>query len=56
MEAFIKNSPENSVFHSPFKNYQVVKVAFIQQQKLTEQANLIISNHVLVLIKNPIVF
>jgi uncharacterized protein (DUF885 family) len=56
VEAFIKNSPENSVFHSPFKNYQVVKVAFIQQQKLTEQANLIITNHVLVLIKNPIVF
>lgn len=29
VEAFIKSSPEDSVFHSPFKNHQFVKVALI---------------------------
>ena len=46
MKAFIKNTPEDSVFYAPFKNYKDANVDLIQKQKLTEHASLIVAEHV----------
>ncbi len=46
VKAFIKNSPEDSVFYAPFKNYKDANVDLIQKQKLTEHASLIVAEHV----------
>jgi uncharacterized protein (DUF885 family) len=46
VKAFIHDSPEDSVYYSPFHDLLANSVDPIQQQELTEQASKIISNHV----------
>jgi uncharacterized protein (DUF885 family) len=46
VKAFIHDSPEDSIFYTPFQNLQGANVDSIQQQKLRDQASLIIANQV----------
>ncbi|PKG97933.1 DUF885 family protein [Paraglaciecola sp. MB-3u-78] len=46
VKAFIHDSPEDSIFYTPFQNLQGANVDSIQQQKLGEQASLIIANQI----------
>jgi uncharacterized protein (DUF885 family) len=46
VKAFINDSPEDSIFYAPFQNFQGSNVDPIQQQKLRDQASLIITNQV----------
>jgi uncharacterized protein (DUF885 family) len=46
VKAFIHDSPEDSIFYTPFQNLQGANVDPIQQQKLRDQASLIIANQV----------
>jgi uncharacterized protein (DUF885 family) len=46
VRAFIHDSPEDSIYYAPFHDLLAASVNPIQHQKLTEQAEKIISNHV----------
>jgi uncharacterized protein (DUF885 family) len=46
VKAFIHDSAEDSLFYTPFNDFQGVNVDLKQQQKLREQANIIINNQV----------
>ena len=46
VKAFIHDSAEDSVFYTPFNNFQGASVDSIQQQKLRKQANFVITNRV----------
>jgi uncharacterized protein (DUF885 family) len=46
VKAFIHDSPEDSIFYTPFQNLQGANVDSIQQQKFGEQASLIIANQI----------
>ena len=46
VKAFIHKSPGDSIFYAPFMNFQRVSVNTMQQQKLLEQASLVITNQV----------
>ncbi|WP_339725806.1 DUF885 domain-containing protein [uncultured Paraglaciecola sp.] len=46
IKSFIHQSPEDSVFYTPFTDFQGSSVDPIQQQNLREQASLVISNQV----------
>ncbi len=52
VKAFIHDSAEDSVFYAPFNNIQVANVDSIQQQKLREQASLVMTDHVFTAYQN----
>ena len=46
VKGFIHDSPEDSVFYAPFHKLKTASIDSIHHQKLTEEANKIITNHV----------